>query len=223
MRDFVEESFLYMHPDLELTDDEDLLAKGVIDSLGFVELVEEVQSRYGVAVQDVEITEDNFGSIDAIVAFVERSGSGAHRSARCRIARRHERARPITEPRRHARGKAAGLWSPAGRTPAVADAPSVPRGDGRSVDLEHEESQPAGRIRRLCELEQQPSCHRLVQGGVALALAPTGIVECEKRMPTSRSTSSGADVRRSVTSWSRSSARRFRFTWLRNWLLRVLR
>jgi acyl carrier protein len=72
MRDFVEESFLYMHPDLELTDDEDLLAKGVIDSLGFVELVEEVQSRYGLAVQDLEITEQNFGSINAIAGFVER-------------------------------------------------------------------------------------------------------------------------------------------------------
>jgi acyl carrier protein len=75
MREFVEESFLYMHPDLELTDDEDLLAKGVIDSLGFVELVEEVQSRYSVAVQDVEITEQNFGSINAIATFVERKRS----------------------------------------------------------------------------------------------------------------------------------------------------
>jgi methoxymalonate biosynthesis acyl carrier protein len=72
MREFVEESFLYMHPDLELTDDEDLLAKGVIDSLGFVELVEEVQSRYALSVQDVEITEQNFGSINAIATFVER-------------------------------------------------------------------------------------------------------------------------------------------------------
>jgi acyl carrier protein len=77
MRDFVEESFLYMHPDLALTDDEDLLAKGVIDSLGFVELVEEVQSRYGLAVQDVEITEQNFGSISAIASFVERKHAEA--------------------------------------------------------------------------------------------------------------------------------------------------
>ena len=37
----------------------------MIDSLGFVELVEEVQARYGIAVEDVEITEENFGSIDA--------------------------------------------------------------------------------------------------------------------------------------------------------------
>jgi acyl carrier protein len=77
MREFVEESFLYMHPDLELTDDEELLAKGVIDSLGFVELVEEVQSRYGLAVHDVEITEQNFGSINAIASFVERKHAEA--------------------------------------------------------------------------------------------------------------------------------------------------
>ncbi len=72
LRGYIEDNFLYMRPDLELKDDDNLLGLGVIDSLGFVELVEEVQARYGIAVQDVEITEDNFGSVDAIVAFVER-------------------------------------------------------------------------------------------------------------------------------------------------------
>ena len=77
MRAFIEESFLYMHPDLQLADGDDLLAKGLIDSLGFVELVEEVQSRYGLAVQDIEITEENFGSVDAIVTYVERKQNEA--------------------------------------------------------------------------------------------------------------------------------------------------
>jgi methoxymalonate biosynthesis acyl carrier protein len=72
LRSFITENFLYMRPELELRDDDDLLRLGVIDSLGFVELVEEVQARYGVAVQDVEITEDNFGSVDALVTFIER-------------------------------------------------------------------------------------------------------------------------------------------------------
>ena len=72
VRAYIEDNFLYMRPDLDLQDDDDLLGLGVIDSLGFVELVEEVQARYGVSVQDVEITEDNFGSVAAIVAFVER-------------------------------------------------------------------------------------------------------------------------------------------------------
>ena len=72
IRAFIEENFLYMRPDLELQDDDDLLGLGVIDSLGFVELVEEVQERYGIQVQDAEITEDNFGSVSALVAFIDR-------------------------------------------------------------------------------------------------------------------------------------------------------
>jgi acyl carrier protein len=71
LREFIETNFLYLEPDLEVGDAEDLLALGVIDSLGFVELVEEVQARFGVTVQDIEITEENFGSIDAIAAFIE--------------------------------------------------------------------------------------------------------------------------------------------------------
>jgi acyl carrier protein len=72
LRTYVEEAFLYLHPDVELGDGDEFLALGVIDSLGFVELVEEVQIRYGIAVDALEITEENFGSIDALVAFVER-------------------------------------------------------------------------------------------------------------------------------------------------------
>ncbi len=76
IRAFIEDNFLYMHPDVELADDEDLLERGLVDSLGFVELVEEVQSRYEIEVRDVEITEQNFGSIDAIVTYVEGKRTG---------------------------------------------------------------------------------------------------------------------------------------------------
>jgi acyl carrier protein len=76
IRTFVKDNFLYLHPDTELSDDADLLAAGVIDSLGFVELVEEVQSRYGIEVADIEITEENFGSINAMSRFVERKHAG---------------------------------------------------------------------------------------------------------------------------------------------------
>lgn len=72
LRDYIAETFLYLHPGVELGDADEFLELGIIDSLGFVELVEEVQARYGIAVQDIEITEENFGSIDALVAFVQR-------------------------------------------------------------------------------------------------------------------------------------------------------
>ncbi len=76
MRAYVEENFLYMHPGVELGDGDDFLALGVIDSLGFVELVEEVQTRYDVAIDDIEITEQNFGSLDAIADYVARKRAG---------------------------------------------------------------------------------------------------------------------------------------------------
>jgi len=76
MREFIEENFLYLHPGMELADDDRFLERGVLDSLGFVELVEEVQSRYGLTVEDLEITEENFGSIDAVTSFVTRNRSG---------------------------------------------------------------------------------------------------------------------------------------------------
>jgi len=76
LRAYIEDNFLYLHPDVQLTDEDDFLALGVMDSLGFVELVEEVQARYGVAVEDAEITEENFGSISALTSYVERKRSG---------------------------------------------------------------------------------------------------------------------------------------------------
>ena len=72
MRAFIEDNFLYLDPDADLADDQELLAAGIVDSLGFVEIVEEVEARYAVGVQDVEITEENFGSVDAISRYVER-------------------------------------------------------------------------------------------------------------------------------------------------------
>jgi acyl carrier protein len=77
MRAYIEENFLYLHPGVEVKDDDDFLTLGVVDSLGFVELVEEVQSRYGIMVEDVEITEENFGSIDSITDYVQRKHSSA--------------------------------------------------------------------------------------------------------------------------------------------------
>ncbi|MCW2778048.1 MAG: hypothetical protein JWN17_1773 [Frankiales bacterium] len=74
MRTFVEENFLYLRPEVVLGDGDDLLALGLIDSMGFVELVEQVQSRFGVQVDDAEITEANFGSLAAMGAFVARHG-----------------------------------------------------------------------------------------------------------------------------------------------------
>jgi acyl carrier protein len=76
MRTYIEENFLYLKPGVELRDGDGLLELGILDSLGFVELVEEVQSRFGITVEDVDITEENFGSIDSIARYVETRRAG---------------------------------------------------------------------------------------------------------------------------------------------------
>jgi acyl carrier protein len=57
-----------------LAHDEDLLAADLIDSLGITQLVTFLEGRFGIVVGDEDLTPDNFRSVDAIVAFVERKG-----------------------------------------------------------------------------------------------------------------------------------------------------
>jgi acyl carrier protein len=70
VRAFVNENFLYMMPDFELADDDRLLEKGVVDSMGISELISFVESEFGVVTAEDEISEANFGSLRSIARFV---------------------------------------------------------------------------------------------------------------------------------------------------------
>lgn len=50
----------------------DMLAGGVIDSLGINELIGFLERAYGIQVADDDIDAENFRSIENIAAFVER-------------------------------------------------------------------------------------------------------------------------------------------------------
>lgn len=52
--------------------DEDLLASDTLDSLGIVELVSFLETRFGIQVSDADLVPENFKTIDEIVTFVER-------------------------------------------------------------------------------------------------------------------------------------------------------
>jgi len=54
--------------------DEDLLAADLIDSLGITSLVAFLEERFGISVADEDLNPDNFRSVDAVVAFVNRKG-----------------------------------------------------------------------------------------------------------------------------------------------------
>jgi len=54
----------------EIEPDEDLLSRGIIDSLGVTQLVEFLEERFGIVVADEDLTPANFQTLNRIDAFV---------------------------------------------------------------------------------------------------------------------------------------------------------
>lgn len=64
--------------DEEFDADTELLLEGLVDSMGVVQIVQWLEERVGIEIDPADVVIDNFGSIRAIAAFVERaSGAGA--------------------------------------------------------------------------------------------------------------------------------------------------
>jgi acyl carrier protein len=55
-----------------LAPDENLLAQGILDSMGLLNLVTHLETRYGIAATEADMVPENFATLRAIVAFVER-------------------------------------------------------------------------------------------------------------------------------------------------------
>jgi acyl carrier protein len=58
----------------QLADDYDLIGSGVIDSLGLLKVINWLENYFGILVDEVEIAEHDFVSVDAIHDFVDRAG-----------------------------------------------------------------------------------------------------------------------------------------------------
>ncbi len=71
-RGYITENFLYARPNYVVAEEEHLLEKGIVDSMGMVELITFLQDRFGVEPADDEITEDNFATLRRIAGFVMR-------------------------------------------------------------------------------------------------------------------------------------------------------
>jgi acyl carrier protein len=71
-RAYITENFLYARPNYIVGEDEHLMEKGVVDSMGIVELITFLQDHFGVEPADDEVTEENFATLRRIAAFVMR-------------------------------------------------------------------------------------------------------------------------------------------------------
>ena len=70
VRDFVTENVLYARPEFVVGDTDPLLGTGIVDSMGVMEIVVFLEEQFGLVVEDVDITEANLGSLQAISRYV---------------------------------------------------------------------------------------------------------------------------------------------------------
>jgi len=71
IRDFIVNTFLFGEGGDDISDDDSLLAKGIVDSTGVLELVAYLEETHGLQVSDQELVADNFDSINKLVAFIK--------------------------------------------------------------------------------------------------------------------------------------------------------
>lgn len=73
IKQFVIEEFLPDVTGADLTTDYDLVATGVIDSLGLLKLIAWLEEQFELPIDDLELDPDSFRTIDAIDAFIARA------------------------------------------------------------------------------------------------------------------------------------------------------
>lgn len=71
VRQFVVDNFLFGKSE-NLLDGESLLGKGVIDSTGVLELIQFLEERYGINVEDKEATPQNLDGVNNITNYVSK-------------------------------------------------------------------------------------------------------------------------------------------------------
>jgi len=61
-----------LHPDVDFSTATDLIDDGILDSLDIVTLVTEIHAEFDVTIPAEEIVPENFNSIEALMALIER-------------------------------------------------------------------------------------------------------------------------------------------------------
>ncbi|MBK7250073.1 MAG: acyl carrier protein [Gammaproteobacteria bacterium] len=86
VRNYLRENFLFGEEAPRLGDEESLIGRHVLDSTGFLELVAFLESRFGVRIEDPEMTPENLDAIASIATLVQGKLAGADSGGRADAA-----------------------------------------------------------------------------------------------------------------------------------------
>jgi acyl carrier protein len=72
IRQYIAQNLLFSDNGFKYDDDASFLEEGIVDSLGITELVFFIEETFGVAVQDEDLTPDNFDSVNKLAHYIQR-------------------------------------------------------------------------------------------------------------------------------------------------------
>lgn len=76
IKPFILGNFLFTDDAGAVADDTSLIRAGIVDSTGILELIEFLESAYGIRVTPEEMVPANFDTIDSISSFLGRKAAG---------------------------------------------------------------------------------------------------------------------------------------------------
>ena len=72
IRQFIIDNFLFGDLETELSNDDSLLYRGIIDSTGILELITFLEDKYEIKILDDELVPQNLDSVNGLVQFTNR-------------------------------------------------------------------------------------------------------------------------------------------------------
>ncbi len=71
VRKFILQNYLFTEDTSQLSFEDSLLGRGIVDSTGMLEMILFIEEQLGVTIEDSEMIPANFDSVNQIAAFVQ--------------------------------------------------------------------------------------------------------------------------------------------------------
>lgn len=74
MKEKIVEILTELRPEFDFTEEVNFIEEGMLDSFDIVSLVDELETKFNVKIDGVDIIPENFSSIDSIEALLKKNG-----------------------------------------------------------------------------------------------------------------------------------------------------
>jgi len=75
IKDYIARNLLFSDNGFPYSDEVSFLEEGIVDSIGVMELVAFVEEDFSVKVDDLDVTPENFDSVNRMAAYIRRKSS----------------------------------------------------------------------------------------------------------------------------------------------------